>query len=244
MKVSDVMTAEPIGVDPETPLREVAVILSERRISGVPVVEGDRCIGVVSEADLLPKQAGHGPSTRSPIAWLLGEPHTPDEVRRRAATTARQAMSAPPITIGPEAPVREAAALMVDRGVNRLPVVAGGRLVGIVTRADLVRAYLALDEEIARSIRRGVLRDTLWLDPDDFEIEVREGIVTIVGTVDRRSTATILEKLAALVDGVAAVRAHLDWELDDRSLEPAGDDDREPGAASLTAREHPRPLHR
>lgn len=244
MKVRDVMTSDPIVVPPETPLRDVARILAERRISGLPVCEGDRCIGIVSEEDLLPKQAGRVLTGHSLLGMILGESEAPEAWRRRSATTARQAMSAPPITIGLDASVREAAALMVRRDVNRLPVVDGDRLVGIVTRADLVRAYLSLDEEIDRTIREEVLRRTMWLDPGEFKIDVREGAVTIAGRVDRRSTATIIEKLIGLVDGVSQVHSRLEWELDDRTLPPAADVDREPAAASITAREHPQPLHR
>lgn len=153
-------------------------------------------------------------------------------------------MSAPAVTIEADRPLRKAAALMVDRGVNRLPVVAGGQLVGIVTRADLVQAYLRLDEEILDLIRDDVLRRTMWLDPGDFDIEVRESVVRIAGTADRRSTARIIERLIGLVDGVTEVQSALEWELDDTTFEPPTEAEREPGAASVISREQPQPLHR
>lgn len=245
MKVRDVMTAGVISVAPETSLRELARLLNEHQISGVPVVDGDgACVGVISEADLLAKQVGRPQSRHHPLDWILGERSDPEELRRRAATTAGQAMSAPVITIDADRPLREAAALMVDRRVNRLPVLSGGTLVGMITRADLVRAYLHLDDEIERVVRDDVLRHTMWLDPDEFEIEAHEGIVRIAGTVDRRSTAGIIERLIGLTDGVTAVRADFDWELDDTTFEPAADFEPEPGAASTISREHPRPMHR
>lgn len=245
MKVLDRMTRAVISVAPETPLRDVARVLSEHHISGVPVVDdAGTCIGVVSEADLLVKLLSRPQSRRSPLEWIFGERHDPQEMRRHAATTARQAMSTPAITIESDRPFREVAALMVDRGVNRLPVVEGGQLVGIVTRADMVQAYLRLDEEILDSIRGYVLRRTMWLDPSDFDIEVREGVVRIAGTVDRQSTARIIERLIGLVDGVTEVQSALAWELDDTTLEPPTDAEREPGAASIISREHPQPLHR
>lgn len=243
MKVRDVMTVDVLTVTPETPLREVATRLSERRISGMPVVdESGRCIGVVSEGDLLFKEVGH-PRPPRVLDWLLGGPYDPDALRRRSARTAREAMSAPPVVIGPDRPLRVAADLMVGHGVNRLPVVEDDRLVGIVTRADLVRAYVRLDEEIVRTIRDEILRHTMWLDPADFEIESREGLVRVEGAVDRRSTARIVEKLIGLVDGVAGVESALTWSLDDLDLEPAGGE-REPGAASLMQRERPPAMHR
>jgi CBS domain-containing protein len=131
---------------------------------------------------------------------------------------------------------------MIDRAVNRLPVMRDGRLVGIVSRADLVRAYGHRDEETLSTIRDEVIRDTMWIDPDDLRVEVRDGVVRLEGTVDRRSTATILAKLIGLVDGADQVVNHLTWDFDDRRPGPPSAD-REPGASSLTAREHARPLH-
>lgn len=245
MRVRDVMTRRVICAAPDMSLREVAQLLSDHGISGVPVVDGEgRCLGVVSEADILVKQVGKHHRRRTAVEWIFGDLHDPDEVRRRAATTAGEAMSEPPVTIGADRPIRDAAAIMVDGEVNRLPVVDEGRLVGIVTRADLVRAYLRLDEAIVGAVRTEVLRHTMWLDPGDFDIVSREGIVRIAGTVDRRSTAGIIERLIGVVDGVVEVQSDLDWEIDDSAFEPAGEEVGEPAAASTVAREHPMPLHR
>lgn len=245
MKVRDVMTGDVISVAPKTHLRDVARLLIEHQISGVPVIDADgACLGVVSEGDLLAKQLSRPLSRRLPLEWILGEQHDPEELRRRAATTAAQAMSAPAVTIEPARPLREAAALMVDRGVNRLPVVSEGRVIGIVTRADLVKAYLRLDAEILHVIRDDILRRTMWLDPGDFNIEVREGVVSISATVDRRSTARIIEKLIGLVDGVTGVQTEIGWELDDTGFRPGLEIEPEPGAASTSARERPQSLHR
>lgn len=245
MKVSDVMTRGVISVPPAMPLRDVARLLNEHRISGLPVVDdnGD-LVGVISEADLLVKQLSRPVSRRLPMEWIIGERHDPAELRRRAATTAAEAMSSPAITVDADRPLREAAALMIDRAVNRLPVVADGKVIGIVTRADLVRAYLRLDDEIQHAVTEEVVRHTMWLDPTALDIEVHDGVVRIAGTVDRRSTARILEKLVGLVDGVVQVESYLGWELDDTHLQPAGETEHEPGAASVAAREHPQPMHR
>lgn len=245
MKVSDVMTNDVIVVSPQTPLREVARILSDSRISGVPVVnETGACIGVVSERDLLAKQLSRPLSHRSPLEWIFGEMLDPEEARRRAATTAAEAMSSPAVTIAADRPLREAAAVMIDRDMNRLPVVDSGKLVGIVSRADLVRAYLRLDEEILVAVRDDVLRHTMWLDPANFDVTVHDGAVRIAGRVDRRSTARIVERLIGLVDGVRHIEFDVSWEFDDSHLAPADQTEEEPGAASLTARDRPQPLHR
>jgi CBS domain-containing protein len=132
---------------------------------------------------------------------------------------------------------------MLDRAINRLPVVSDGHVVGIITRADLVRAYVHRDEETLRTIRDEVLHDTMWMNPDELQVDVRDGIVRVEGNVDRRSTATILQKLIGLVDGADRVESHLTWDLDDTRL-PLPRGEAEPGAASLLAREGPQSLHR
>jgi CBS domain-containing protein len=243
MKLREIMTRDVSTVTPETSLRDLAMLLSERQISGVPVVDADGVVvGVISEADLLVKQLSRPLSRRLPIEWILGERHDPEELRRRAATTVGGAMSAPAVTIEIDQPIREAANLMVDRRVNRLPVLADGQLVGIVSRADLVGAYLTMDEDIADTVREKVLHRTMWLDPDTFDVSVNEGVVRIAGTVDRRTTAGIVERLIGITDGVVEVQSELRWRMDDTDFEPAGAE-REPGAASIVARDRPPTYH-
>ena len=242
MKVRDVMTVDPITVTPEMSLRALAHVLSERRISGAPVVDlSGRLAGVISEADLVRKQGSRRHRRRSALDWITGE-QEPADALRLAATTVGGAMSSPPITIEPDRSIREAAELMLERRVNRLPVVDEGRLVGIIARADLVRAYLRSDDEIRNAIRDEVLRRDLWLDPAGFDIEVHDGIVCLRGRADRRSTAGIIGRLTQLVDGVVAVENQLGWELDDRHLATGPTGEAEPTSASLVAREHPRPM--
>jgi CBS domain-containing protein len=244
MKVRDVMTSEVVSVVPAMRLKDLARLLLDRRISGAPVVdEAGDIVGVISETDLLAKEVGRPLSRRTPLDWIFGERPNPSEQRRREATTVEQAMSAPAMTVEADRPLREAAAIMVDRAVNRLPVIEKGRLVGIITRADLVRAYVRRDEDVLRTVRDDVVRRTMWLDPDDLRVTVRDGVVRIAGTVDRRSTATILEKLIGLVEGVDGVANYLTWDFDDSGMEATERDEPEPGAASLTARARPRALH-
>ncbi len=222
MKVRDVMTTSVITTTPETPLKEVARLMVEHAVSGIPVVDATGLVvGVVSEADLLVKERGADAVHHRPLAWLIGESQaTRATLGKVAATAASDAMTAPPITIDAERPVREAADLMIERRINRLPVVGkAGRLLGIITRADIVRAFVRPDAELARIVRDDVVVRALWLDPKVIELSVERGTVHLKGTVERRSTAEILEHLAGQVDGVVSVVAELDWRFDDSKVE-------------------------
>lgn len=239
------MSTPVVEVRPETPLKEVVRLFAEHRISGVPVTDGaGTVLGVVSEADLLIKErSDHRGAVGGVVAWLVGEAPTEREQAKIDASSAGEAMSSPAVTICGDCSLREAAALMVDARINRLPVVDDGKLIGIVTRADLVRAYLRSDEELARAIAKEVIGDTMWMEPDAIEIRVVEGVVELAGTVDRRSTAQIIARLVSQVDGVVRVDDRLTWELDDRHLAPApAHESPEPTSASVTARNHPRPV--
>ena len=111
--------------------------------------------------------------------------------------------------------------MMTKLHVNRLPVVESGRLVGILSRTDLVRAYVRSDAELLQTIREDVLRRMLWLDPLTFDIEVHEGEVTIAGQAERRSTARMVGDAIAMVPGIVSVTNELGWSFDDRDLQPA-----------------------
>ena len=211
MLIADLMTRDVETVAPDTPLKEAAGILARRGISGLPVVDGDGVVvGVLSEADVLVKEGGRPPQHGGLLAWLL-EPADPGLSAKLAATTAGEAMTSPPLTIGAGRPVREAATRMLEDGVNRLPVVdADGRLVGIVTRADLVRAFTRTDEAIRREIAEDVLRRTLWIDdPDAVSVTVEEGEVTLAGTVATAADAELLPRFVERVPGVVRVTSTL-----------------------------------
>ena len=224
--VSDVMTSPAISIEPATPIRDVALLLVEHSISGLPVVgAGGSVIGVISEGDLLVKEGGPGAIHHRPLARLFGESReTQEALARVEARTAADAMSSPAITIDAAAPLQAAAALMVERRVKRLPVTDGGALVGIVTRADLVRAFLRSDDDLAEAIRRDILLRTLWVDPDTFEVAVHDGVVSVRGRVDRRSTAAMLPRFIRTVPGVVEVEAEIGWTIDDGDIEAPSKD--------------------
>jgi CBS domain-containing protein len=226
MKIQDVMTTEVATVQPTASLKEVARKLVERGISGMPVVDPDgRVLGVISEADLLVKERGARDRRGGLVARLVNR-NDVGEQRKRDAHVAGQAMTTPPITIGAQQSVAAAAALMLDRQVNRLPVVMKGRLAGIVTRADLVRAFARTDAEVAREIGTEVeFFQALWQDDVAVGVQVDDGEVTLDGSVARRSHAELLPQLVGMVPGVVGVRSEVTWSEDDSRPARMHDDD-------------------
>ncbi|MEU9028158.1 CBS domain-containing protein [Streptomyces sp. NPDC048383] len=178
-KVGFLMTDEVISVVGRTPSADVAALLVEHDISGVPVVDADeRVLGVVSRTDLL--------------------------VQGRL--TAQDVMTAPAVTVHAEQTVTEAARLITRRGVTRLPVVdEEDRLVGIVTRRDLLRVFLRPDHEIRRVLVEDVLADTMGIAADAVNVRVVDGIVTLDGRLAKSSQIPVALRLAGQLDGVVAV---------------------------------------
>ena len=144
--VRDYMTREVLTVNPDTPVPQIVRVLAGQAISGLPVVDGDRVVGIVSEGDLMMREKPlHMPAAISFLgeALLLDtRKQIDDEFRRHFGAVARDIMSTHVYTVGPDNLLAEAAQLMVDKDVKRLPVVDNGKLVGILTRKDLVRALL------------------------------------------------------------------------------------------------------
>jgi len=217
------MTSPVVTVRLIAPLKEVAQLLVDNKISGLPVIDVDGTVlGVVSEADFLVKEGGPDAVRHRPLARFIGESRTSrSQLEKLHATRAADAMTAPAITIESSRPISEAARIMTDHGINRLPVVDADRLVGIVTRADLVRAYVRSDDELADTIREDVIRRMLWLDPGLFNVQVKHGIASISGHVDRRSTAAMVEEATAAVPGIIDVEPSIAWSLDDSKIGPA-----------------------
>jgi CBS domain-containing protein len=203
------MTTDVMTVAPDTDLRQVAALLVQKRISGVPVVEGERVVGVVSERDILFKERPSDGLHRGVLAWLMDEG---DLMLKVDARTALSAMTSPAMTIGPARSVADAAALMLEEGVSRLPVLEGTRLVGIVTRHDLVRAFARTDEEIWQEIETDPLIRSYWRRPGSYDVSVENGVVTLTGRVDSQEHAHLIEAFVDRVPGVVAVTSRLHWE--------------------------------
>jgi CBS domain-containing protein len=211
--VRSLMTHNVVTARPGTGFKEIVDTMATERVSALPVVDAEgHVVGVVSEADLLPRL---DPPRDRAHALLIG--------RRRRAVAAKAAgdvaadlMTTPAVTIGPDATAGAAARLMQQHRVKRLPVVDGeGRLVGIVSRRDLLATYLRADTDIRAEVRENVLRRDLLIGPTEVTASVHEGVVTLTGTVDRRSTARIVDRLVGTVTGVVDVANRLRWQYDD-----------------------------
>ncbi len=231
MRVSELMTEKVLTIGPEAPIKDVAKILVTNGISGLPVcdIEG-HVLGVISEGDILYKE--HDPAEGhlgGPLGWIVDGTLNSAGVKKAKALTARKAMTAPALTIAPWESAAEAARIMCQSHVNRLPVVRDGLVVGIVTRADLVRAFTRTDAEIERELREDVLERMMWIDAGKVEVGVQGGRAALSGRLHTRSDVELLDKLVARVPGVVAVDSTVAWNVDDttrkgrRSLEqPVG----------------------
>jgi CBS domain-containing protein len=212
MKVQEIMTQEVITVGPETNLRDAAGILVYHRISGLPVSDTKgELVGILSEGDILAREAGVRDERR-----LFARLRSSKTNKKARALTVEDAMTAPAETISPHASVAEAARRMSDLGIKRLPVVKGHALVGIVSRGDLVRAFVRSDREIRHEITEDLLRRTLWLEvPEAVHVQVKRGAVRLSGQVETVTDALLLQKLVARVPGVVSVHAELGWRFED-----------------------------
>jgi CBS domain-containing protein len=216
MKIEQIMCTTVLTATPDTSLKDVARMLTGKRISGVPVCDADGAVlGVVTEADILRKEQGFDPEPGGLLGWLFEKADA--EGSRLLARTAGEAMTAPPVTIAPDASVFDAARVMTTRGINRLPVVDKGRLVGIVSRADLVRAFHRTDAEIERELNEDVLLHTLWVSPADVLVSVEDGVVELEGKVENRTQAELVSAYARRVPGVVDVHSEIGWRVDDQA---------------------------
>jgi CBS-domain-containing membrane protein len=206
--VTDIMSSVVVAVREQACYKEIVTAMRRRHVSGLPVLdESDQVIGLVSEADLLLKDAFpdaiHKPG-RSP--WR-GK-----KLTKAGAVTAAELMTAPAVTIRPDATVQDAARTMHLRRVKRLPVVdEAGRLIGIVSRTDVLSVFDRPDELILAEIVGGVVAGEFAFDPAEFDVLVQSGIVTIAGPVARRNVALSLVDAIRHVGGVISVRDRLSY---------------------------------
>jgi CBS domain-containing protein len=212
--VRDVMTTEVVAVQPWTPFREIVNRLAEHRISAAPVLDAEgNVLGIVTEADLLLKQEHPDLELNVPLVWSRRRRL---EREKAAAVVAGKLMTTPAFTMPPTATVTEAARRMHAAGVKRLPVVdEAGRLVGIVSRADLLKVFTRPDNAIRRDIMEEVIVGDFMMDPSRFFIHVDDGVVVLQGRVERRSLIPYVVRAVHGVEGVVRVEDRLTFDVDD-----------------------------
>ena len=212
--VRDVMTTRVVAVRKNATFKDIATLLTEYRVSAFPVVDDEeKVIGVVSEADMLSKEALVAAmgvqATR--LGRIAGSPYH-DEFAKAAAVTAGDLMTKPPVVVTPDEPVTSAARLMYHGRVKRLPVVGEkGQLVGIVSRADVLSVYSRPDGEIQQEITKNVIMNEFFADPDHFAVTVKDGIVTLQGYPESTMRGRDIVAEAWHVEGVVSVRDRLTY---------------------------------
>jgi CBS domain-containing protein len=218
MNASDIMTSPVISVGPDTSVQEIAALLFERRISGVPVLEGDRLVGMVSEGDLLHRREIGTDGVAHGSWWLrlFSADHSTAEYIKSHARRARDIMTRAVVTVAPETPLAEIATLLERRGIKRVPVLRDGRLAGIVSRSNLVQALASKapddgadrdDEGIRVSLLAELERQPWWRQRVSNLI-VTEGVVHYFGTIQSKDQEQAARVAAENVPGVRGVEDH------------------------------------
>ncbi|WP_326791231.1 CBS domain-containing protein [Streptomyces sp. NBC_00841] len=197
--VSDVMTHTAVAVGRQASYKQIVELMEQWKVSALPVLEGEgRVIGVVSEADLLPKEEFRFDDPTCPTPSL-------SDAAKASAVSAEELMSSPAITVHASAALAEAARIMARRRVKRLPVVNDtGMLEGVVSRSDLLKVFLRPDEEIAEEIRHSDLPIAAKI-----EVSVADGVVTVGGVLPEPRLAPLLARAVRAVEGVVGIRLHL-----------------------------------
>jgi CBS-domain-containing membrane protein len=221
VRVRDVMTTEVVTVTPETSFKAIASLLERHRVNQLPVVDDEhRVVGVVSEADLLTKVEWQGRGRPGRLArWMLE-----DELSKAEGKLASQVMTRDVETTGPEATVNHAAQLLMFSQVKALPVVdKDGRLVGIVSRTDILQGFLRTDESIRREVIDDLLRDALAIEPEAVAVFVEGGTVILTGEVESRGLHDIITTLVNAVTGVISVDNRIEYRRGEISPTPPRD---------------------
>ncbi|WP_037603561.1 CBS domain-containing protein [Streptacidiphilus rugosus] len=209
--VSDVMTETVVSVGQEAPFKDIVALMAQWKVSAVPVTAGEgRVVGVVSEADLLPKEE-----------FRDADPSRPEQLRRlgdmakAGALTAAELMTAPAVTVRADATLAQAARQLARHHVKRLPVVdEWGMLAGIVSRADLLTVFLRPDEEIAEEVRREVVAYLFGEDASGVVVHVEDGVVMLTGRLADTTLVPVAARLARAVEGVVDVQ----WDVTGQTL--------------------------
>lgn len=224
--VSDVMTSRVHVAGPLAPFKHLVRLIEENRVSAIPIVDSQGIpIGIVSEADLLLKERRRELDSSDGLLHL--------QKRRQQRTKAEgmvasDVMTSPAITVASDTSLSQAARLMEEKNVRRLVVVdERGRIAGIASRSDLLQVFLRTDEELHDEITGTLIPALLLSSPERVRVDVRLNVVTLSGSVDRKSDAEMLTRVTRDLDGVVGVVDRLNYRWDDTATVPAAPAPRE-----------------
>lgn len=220
MRARDIMTTSVVTVTPETKVRDIAKVLLERRISAVPVVDSrDRVVGVVSEGDLLHRVENQTERHRSWWLEIVASAETmAEDYVKSHGLMAKDVMTWPVISTTPDASLAELATLLDRYGIKRVPVLHNGALVGIVSRADLLRGLIGIRPETAPGAGDDArIRETLirrleaepWANTGSMNVVVIGGVVELWGFVGSEAERDAFRVAAQSTPGVRSVEDHL-----------------------------------
>ena len=217
MKLRELMTTDVITIGPDASLKGAARRMIEAGVSGLPVTDDSgSLVGVITEADFVKNEAGRRAAKRARLLrWFTRDTDIPETERNVG-----DVMTPDVITLGAEADHAEAARVMKNSGIKRIPVVGeGGELIGLVSRSDILRAFARSDGDIVAEIRDHLMRKVLWIDPRLVNIVCEDGNVALIGNLETRSDATLLVELTGRLDGVVSVSDRLTWTVDNTKVE-------------------------
>jgi len=217
VRVQDLMTGEVLTVGRDAALKEAARRMIEAGVSGLVVTDASGNIeGVITEADFVKAESGRRAAKRARLLRWFSHEEDPLSAERRV----EDVMTADVITLGPQADHAEAARVMRKSDIKRIPIVDDdGRLIGIVSRSDILRAFVRPDADIIAEIKNQLMAHVLWIDPKRVKVGSADGNVTISGRLETKSDAVLLAEMIGRLDGVVSIRSDLTWDVDNTKME-------------------------
>jgi len=222
LKTADVMTRNVLTVGPESSVAQAIRLMLDNKVSGLPVLATDRkVVGILTEGDLL--RRGETGTERHRPRWLeilMGPGRAAGEYVRAHGRKVADIMSTDVVSVSADTPLDEVVGLMERRRIKRVPVIEGEALIGIVSRADLLRSLLGVldaqptearrDDEILELIQAELAKRS-WVPRDGLSISVKDGVVDLNGVILDEKEREALRVVAENAPGVKAVEDHLVW---------------------------------
>lgn len=221
MNARDVMTRNVISISPDTTVLQAARKMLEHHISGLPVVENGKLVGIVSEGDFLRRQETATQRRRSRwLEFLMGPGRMAEEYTRTHGSKVSEVMTAAVQTATEDTSLEDIVRLMEKHRIKRVPILRSGKMVGIVTRANLMHAMVGLARG-AKPVKAGdaaireqlmkIMQEQTWAPTAMVDVQVHDGVVELWGTILDERQRDALKVAAENIAGVKAVKDHLAW---------------------------------